>query len=73
MKDMKFRVKKYQADTLSTLEYIRLCGDKNIKYFFVVQMRLLFFWITIKTFADEDEWYAETEAQELLYKLYEKV
>ena len=66
MKTRKFRIKEYSADSLSIAEYIRLFGNKNVKKFFVVQV------FAIKLFGDENEWYANNEAKELLEKLNAK-
>lgn len=72
MKTRKFRIKEYSADSLSIAEYIRLFGNKNVKKFFVVQVRIFFLWFAIKLFGDENEWYANNEAKELLKKLNAK-
>lgn len=40
---------------------------------FLVQMKLFFFWITVKSFTDKDEEWAKMCAEELLDKLNEKL
>lgn len=51
-------------------------GDEQGVYYngeYFVQMRILWFWITIKSFLDEDEEYAENCSNELLDELNKKI
>ena len=63
----KFRIKKEKV----------VVGDihENLYYSheFFVQMKILWFWIDIKSFLDEDEEYAENCANELLDELKKRI
>lgn len=48
---------------------IRCVGNRESVTKFVVEMRWLFFWITIQTFTDDDMEFAFREAEELLQVL----
>lgn len=41
--------------------------------YFIVQVKFLWFWITVKEFVDEDPDYAKNCAEELLDKLVEEI
>ena len=41
----------------------------NQQEVFIIQMKILFFWITIKTISDKDAYYAKNCAKEVLYYL----
>lgn len=71
----KYRIKENNPSQLSsidlaTLEWIK---RENIRKAYIVQVRVLFCWITIKEFIDEDEEYAQREAEELLQELQKSI
>ena len=71
----KFRIKEISpiqrsSIDLATIEKIK---RENIHKAYIVQVRILFCWVTIKEFIDEDEEYSQREAEELLFELQKTI
>lgn len=71
----KYKIKKINPSQLSSIDLttLELIKRENIRKAYIVQMKVLFFWITIKEFLDEDEDYAQREAEELLFELQKSI
>lgn len=56
MKPRKYRIKKYQredVDTWLNTQYMDVAPRINV---YAVQMRVMWFWVTIKEFDDDSDW-----------------
>lgn len=69
MKQRKYRIKKYQREDvdawLNTL-YMDVAPRINV---YEVQMRVMWFWVTIKEFNDDSDWVGYSRAQNLMDEL----
>ncbi len=69
MKQRKYRIKKYQREDvdawLNTL-YMDIAPRINV---YAVQMRVMWFWVTIKEFNDDSDWVGYSRAQNLMDEL----
>lgn len=71
----KYRIKEISPSQLSSIDLatIEKFKRENIRKAYIVQVRILFCWVTIKEFIDEDEEYAQREAEELLFELQKSI
>ncbi len=57
----KYRIKKYQREDVDIW--------LNTQYVYAVQMRVMWFWVTIKEFDDDSDWVGYSRAQNLMDEL----
>lgn len=65
----KYRIKKYQredVDTWLNTQYMDVIPKYNV---YAVQMRVMWFWVTIKEFDDYCDWVAHSRALNLIDEL----
>lgn len=65
----KYRIKKYQredVDTWLNTQYMDVAPRINV---YAVQMRVMWFWVTIKEFDDYCDWVAHSRALNLIDEL----
>lgn len=65
----KYRIKKYQredVDTWLNTQYMDVAPCYNV---YAVQMRVMWFWVTIKEFDDDSDWVGYSRAQNLMDEL----
>lgn len=69
-------MKKYRIKTVKCYDVMtdkHGCEDLYVIPKYKVQLKIMFIWITVKSFVDSDSGYARNSAEELLDKLNEKI